>query len=174
MKATVARKGFHLTVTPLFGALLMIGGVYPFLPGRYDPMAVPLSMMIQAFGAAGMPLVVIGVLWLLYPSRAYRFGWLSVAWGSVVAVIVALVGAISSGFALGGLVLAAGVCVIFLLVSRLGSLRQNSAGSFQPAGLERNSLAVEAIHETVAGEAFSQGFQYVIGREIPRHRRQLS
>jgi hypothetical protein len=39
---------------------------YPFLPGTHDRLAVTLSMMAQALGLAGLPLVLVGVAWLLY------------------------------------------------------------------------------------------------------------
>ena len=35
----------------------------PFLPGRYDPLAVPVSMMPQTVGTVGLLLVPVGTLW---------------------------------------------------------------------------------------------------------------
>ena len=38
----------------------------PFLPGRYDSVAVPLSMMAQLFGIVGLLLVPLGLAWIAY------------------------------------------------------------------------------------------------------------
>ena len=50
--------------------------ILPFLPGPYDPLAIPLSITIQFLGIIGLVLVPIGVLWLAAeqsrPLRAKR------------------------------------------------------------------------------------------------------
>jgi hypothetical protein len=50
---------------------------YPFLPGRYDRLAVTLSLMAQLVGLAGLLLVPIGAAWLIYEfvkCRSHRPG----------------------------------------------------------------------------------------------------
>jgi len=42
----------------------------PFLPGQYDSLAVPLSMMAQLFGIVGLLLVPLGVVWIAYEYRS--------------------------------------------------------------------------------------------------------
>ena len=49
--------------------LLVVCMFYPFLPGKYDGLAVTLSTMAQLFGTAGLLLVPIGVLWVVYEAR---------------------------------------------------------------------------------------------------------
>jgi hypothetical protein len=99
---------------------------YPFLPGRYDRLAVTLSVMAQLLGVAGLLLVPIGAVWLIYEllkRRAHRsaqsqfvsrtdktiyFAVVALAASSVVAVVVALGAATQTGLALG-----AGVLVLW-------------------------------------------------------------
>ena len=38
----------------------------PFLPGRYDSLAVPLSLMARIFGVVGLLLVPVGALWVAF------------------------------------------------------------------------------------------------------------
>jgi hypothetical protein len=51
----------RITGTTAFMILCML---LPFLPGQYDPLAVPLSMLPQTVGTVGLLLVPVGALWL--------------------------------------------------------------------------------------------------------------
>lgn len=42
---------------------IMVVTLLPFLPGPYDPLALPLSMMARVAGLGGLLLVPIGALW---------------------------------------------------------------------------------------------------------------
>jgi hypothetical protein len=44
--------------------LLVLCMIYPFLPGKYDGLAAPLSTTAQIFSVAGLLLTPIGALWL--------------------------------------------------------------------------------------------------------------
>jgi len=44
-------------------AVIIFCTLPPFLPGGYDPLAVPMSAMAQTFGGVGRLLVPIGVMW---------------------------------------------------------------------------------------------------------------
>jgi ABC-type xylose transport system permease subunit len=73
----------------------------PFLPGGYDGFTVTLSGMSQLFGVAGLLLVPIGTLWLIYESRkrapknrersnkdkGYYFAMASVVASSILAIM---------------------------------------------------------------------------------------
>jgi len=78
----------------------------PFLPGRYDSVAVPLSMMVQLFGIVGLLLVPLGVVWLAYEFRSElkrrrrMFAIAALVSTSTVCVIVSL-GAMFESGALG-------------------------------------------------------------------------
>ena len=71
----------------------------PFLPGRYDSLALSLSVMAQLIGKVGLVLVPVGVLWFVSeyrrPSGRKRYGFAvttmiasSVAW--VLASLIAI------------------------------------------------------------------------------------
>ena len=80
--------------------------VLPFLPGRYDPVAVPLSMMAPLFGRVGLLLVPRGILWwgseyFNRPPGVRRAFAVTVLIGvSIVGLIVSL-GAFLESLALG-------------------------------------------------------------------------
>ena len=88
---------------------------FPFLPGGYDGLAVTLSGMSQLIGVAGLLLVPIGALWLIYESRkrapknrersnkdkGYYFAIGSVVASSIVAAIVSLGAFVNLGLSLG-------------------------------------------------------------------------
>jgi hypothetical protein len=96
---------------------------YPFLPGRYDRLAVTLSLMAQLLGLAGLLLVPIGATWLIYelvrlrargpgqrefdaPSdKGMYFAMVALAASFVVAVVAALGAATQTGLSLGAFVL---------------------------------------------------------------------
>lgn len=52
-----------LRMTAATGAVRLCT-LLPFLPGRYDSLAVPLSLMAQILGTAGLLLVPVGALWV--------------------------------------------------------------------------------------------------------------
>jgi hypothetical protein len=89
-------------VTGVFLACIAL----PFLPGRYDPMAIPVSRAAQLFAFIGLILVPAGILWLVRP----RFAMVGRIAATVVWVLLAAAAAtesISLGIAL--LVLSIGV-----------------------------------------------------------------
>jgi hypothetical protein len=102
-----------LTVTAIITATLL-----PFFPGGYDPLARPLSGMAWMFGRAGLLLVPLGGLWLLFPKRSgVGIGprdwlvWLTLGTGILVALVLVLVAfafgpllAVGTGTISGGLI----------------------------------------------------------------------
>jgi hypothetical protein len=110
---------------------------YPFLPGRYDRLAVTLSLMAQLLGLAGLLLVPIGAAWLIHElvkRRAHRpgmpefdarsdkgiyFAMVALVVSFVVAVFVALGAATQTGLSLGAFVLILWVCMARQWLRRL-------------------------------------------------------
>lgn len=135
----------HLTILGGLGAALVLCVVYPFLPGRYDGLAVPLSTMVQVFGVVGLPLVVVGLFWLIVPRCAFRCAMASIVLGTGVALILALFATLSVGPAFGALTLAAWASLGLRLIPRLRALRQREAGGFQPAPLYLIALPVLSV-----------------------------
>lgn len=129
--------------------LIVLCTFYPFLPGEYDGLAVPLSAMAQTFGVVGLLLVPVGVSWLAYElrkrarrkrnlpttARGYYFALASVVVSSMVAVAVSLVAFVSVGLSFGSLTLALWFYIVSRLVPGLKLLKKAEAENFNPAPL---------------------------------------
>lgn len=116
----------HLVRMTALVALILLCTTLPFLPGRYDALAAPLSLMAQVFGYVGLLLVPIGLLWLAaqrwWPRlNTYAFGMAALIVASLVWLLVSL-GAALDSFALGVAFLALGVFLARKAGSRLRSL----------------------------------------------------
>src|SRR5688572_30123657 len=100
----------------------MLITLLPFLPGRYDRLAVPLSGMAQLFGVVGLLLVPVGVLWMATerwaPSSARRYGFaiVTLAVSSFICFVLSLVGLVSESLVLGIVVIAAWAYVVWRAV----------------------------------------------------------
>ncbi|MGE0441551.1 MAG: hypothetical protein AB7L66_05140 [Gemmatimonadales bacterium] len=109
--------------------------VYPFLPGRYDRLALPLSTMVQMFGVIGLALVPGAVLWLVLPKYRVALAVFSAAIGTCIAFILALFASLSGGYALGMLMLAAWADALALMIPGLKQLKGPEARRLHPAPL---------------------------------------
>ncbi|MES2521698.1 MAG: hypothetical protein V4617_03285 [Gemmatimonadota bacterium] len=100
--------GKHVARATALSACLTLCLLLPFLPGRHDALAVPLSMMAQLFGIAGLVLVPVGAGWLLYEltsrqkGKRRAFGGAAFAAVTVVWLVVS-VGTMFESVALGSL-----------------------------------------------------------------------
>ena len=108
--------GLHLACVAAIAAVLALLMVYPFFPGKHDPLAMSLSIGVQAFGMIGLLLVPIGVLWLALPRYAFAWAVLALAVGTFVALVLSLFATLGTGNAFG--VLTLGACAYVLV--RLG------------------------------------------------------
>lgn len=113
----------HVALIGGIATLLAFSTVYPFLPGRYDKLAVPLSTMVQVFGVVGMALVPVGAVWLMVPRRGFVVAALATFVGTGIALILALFATLGVGNAFGVLTLAVWGCVLVRLIPRLKRLR---------------------------------------------------
>ena len=130
--------------------LLVLCMVYPFLPGGYDRLAVPLSTMAQVFGVVGLALVPGGLLWLTMPRFGFALSMLSTAVGTCVALILALFATLSVGNAFGVLTLAAWVYVLVQLIPRLKRPKRAESSGFHPAPVYLVCLPVVALAAQLA------------------------
>ncbi len=110
----------------------------PFLPGPYDGLAVTLSGITQLFGMAGLILVPIGVLWLIYEygkrkNKGYYFALISVVVLSIIALVASIGALATSGFSFVIIALALWVYGISRIVPKLKRLRNAEIGVFNPA-----------------------------------------
>ena len=122
--------------------------LYPFLPGKYDALAVPLSTIAQLFGAAGLLLVPIGVVWGVYEARkrgrnrnapktarGYYFAMASLIAASILALALSLFISLGIGMAFGVLTLALWLYAVSRLIPRLQLLKRAEPESINPAPL---------------------------------------
>jgi hypothetical protein len=83
-------------------ALIVLCTLLPFLPGRYDALAVALSGMARVFGILGLLLVPAGALWLVVDARRRDPVGISVlVVSAIVGLLVALTAFVLSGLTLG-------------------------------------------------------------------------
>lgn len=125
-------------------AAIVLGTFAPFLPGQHDPLAVPLSSIMQAFSVLGLLFVPIGAVWLGYelrqrqrrqigvlvPTKRYHFALVSVVAFAVVAISVSLGAFMVIGPSAGVLGLALCALVVWRLRPRLKALRGGSVDQF--------------------------------------------
>jgi hypothetical protein len=149
VKMRGSKMSRHLALIGGITTLIVLSIFYPFLPGRYDELAVALSTMAQVCTVAGLLLVPIGALWLFYElrkrapgkrnlphkKRGYYFALASVITGSIVAVAVSLSAFASIGLSFGFLTLALWFGIFSRLTSKLKVLKDAEAENFNPVPL---------------------------------------
>mgnify|MGYP007132077141 CR=1 FL=1 len=140
----------HLAVIVCIAALMTLCMVYPFLPGGYDRLAVPLSTMAQVFGVAGLALVPGGMLWLAMPRFGLALSVLSTVVGTGVALILALFATLSVGNAFGVLTLSAWVYALVRMIPSVKRLKTTERCEFHPAPVYLVSLPVLALTAQLA------------------------
>jgi hypothetical protein len=116
-------------------ALLTLCMALPFLPGEYDRLAMPLSLMAQVFGLAGLPFACIGLGWLLLPKKRMGFALAALVWGVVVWFLLVLVAWQTAGIAFGVISLVAGLFFFHHLKSRWKRLKNAAQPGFQSTPL---------------------------------------
>jgi len=144
---TTGRRDARLHVAIIVGlaALLAFAMAYPFVPGRYDRLAVPLSTMAQVFGVVGLALVPGGLLWLIMPRYGFALAVLSMVVGTGLALILALFATLSVGNAFGVLTLAAWVLMLVQLIPAARRLRRAGASGRRVAPMYLVCLPVVAF-----------------------------
>jgi hypothetical protein len=150
MKPTTHSIAAHLALIVGITMLLVFCMVYPFLPGEYDRLAVPLSTMAQVFGVVGLALVPGGLLWSTMPRLGFAVSVLSTAVGTCVALILALFATLSVGNAFGVVTLAAWAYVLVRLIPRLRRLKRAESSGFHPAPVYLVCLPVLALAAQLA------------------------
>jgi hypothetical protein len=154
----------HLLRITATTALIMLCTLLPFLPGRHDSLAVPLSLMAQVIGTLGLVLVPIGAVWSTI-ERLPRLSWLRVAirllapmTSFLVWAVVALAAAVQSGFALAVMTLIAGALLAAKAWQRFRPRGATTAAGALPLYLIVVPIAVALLQQvTVDGAvAFSR------------------
>jgi hypothetical protein len=155
----------------LLGLAALTGGIVlctllPFLPGRYDPLATPLSALSIAFGMMGLLVVPFAGLWLAsahggrLAGRRRGFAIATLIAMSVVWLILAFVGLMSAGIPLAAIILAGGAC----LVRRVGVWRH---GRTLPLYLLVVPVAVAILQVALVGAAVERSRSRAIRNSAP-------
>jgi len=103
---------------------IMLGTLLPFLPGHYDSLAGPLSLMSQILGKVGLLLVPLGILWVAaglwsrLSTKQYGSAIAALIASSLVWIIVSL-GALVSSLLLGLGAIALWIYVVSRILPRL-------------------------------------------------------
>lgn len=119
----------HLTAAASL-AVVLLGTLLPFLPGAYDPLASPLSLMARGGGIVSLLLVPIGAIGLAsrlstrLGSRPRRFAVAALVVATLVWMLISLAGFLSST-ALGTVTLILGLFVVWTTVRRWRSVPPN-------------------------------------------------
>jgi hypothetical protein len=165
-------------------ALLAAGMVYPFLPGRYDSLAVALSTLAQSFGTAGLLVVPIGLLWLADEVRqrarrkralpttqhGYYFGLAALIVASILGIAASFLIFLGLGVSLSVLALALWGCAVASLWPKLRRLKRAPAQAVNPAPLYLTVIPLAALLFQVAlaapATAFSRSYAITRSAEL--------
>lgn len=134
----------HLARMGGITALIVLGTVYPFLPGSYDSLALAISTMAQVFGMIGLLLVPVGAVWLAYEvrkqarikqnlptqARRYAFALVALIAATLVGLVMALVAFATVGLSLALLTAALWLYVSVRFAKNLKRLREAEAAQF--------------------------------------------
>lgn len=150
-------------------ALLILCTLLPYLPGRYDALAAPLSVAARLAGMAGLLLVPIGAAWLAYelwsrrggngapqsrPGRR-RFAIAALVAGSAVCLVASLGALLFAGVSAGAGALALSAYGVVKLARRIQAPSSASLRSavVVPLYLLLVPIAVAALQAALLGPA---------------------
>ena len=142
MKRSGTNISKHIALIIGITALLVLCIAYPFLPGGYDHLAVPLSTMAQVFGIVGISLAIAGLFWLIMPKYKFAFSILSVIGGTFVLLVLALFATLSVGIAFGILTISILIYILVKLIPKLKYLKNADNNHFNPTPLYLMALPV--------------------------------
>lgn len=134
----------HLVRIILIILVIALSIVYPFLPGEYDSLAMPLSTIAQGFGVLGVLLVPVGALWLIaelrqrsrpIKGRGFVFAVITVIIGTLVAAALMLAGVGTVGPSLAIFLLAGWLYSLSKLIPLLRAMRHSERDRFNPTPL---------------------------------------
>lgn len=168
----------HLVRMAGITILILLCVFYPFFPGQYDSLAMPLSITAQVGVAIGLLLLVpIGILWLIYELRKqaqrkqnlavnpkrYYFAYVSTILFSIIAIAVSLVAFATVGFSLAIISVIVWVFIFSRLLPNLKSIKDVERDNFCPAPIYFLFVPIVAIL-----------FQLFFGTSITNHSREYA
>jgi hypothetical protein len=129
-----------LGITAVTSAIIL-ATLLPFLPGQYDTLAAPLSLMSQVFGVTGLILVPVGALWLAsaywrpLAGKQHGIAVAALVIASTVWFTVLLAAIATSGALLGVAGLLLWIYVVVRLRTRFRTLKSTPPVSMNPIAL---------------------------------------
>lgn len=115
----------HLLRAAAATGLILLVTVLPFLPGGYDPLAAPLSMLARVFGFSSLLLVPVGVVWATasywrpLAGRDYPFALAAIVVWSILSGLLSLAAFAVNGLSLGLASLALAAYLVAKLTRRI-------------------------------------------------------
>lgn len=156
--------------------VLVVAGIfYPFFPGAFDPLALPISTLAQLLSAAGLVLMPVGGAWWLLAGRQRAAGvlaWVALGLGSALTLAIGLLVFFAISQLLGVWTLTAGALVGWRLWAGLARWRAAGAPAPHPAPLYLLviPLAVAASQAALAGPVTAYSREYVIAQSADLRR----
>ena len=126
-------------------AVLLACVFLPYMPGEYDSLATTLSFMAQLFGLAGLLLVPVGLLWLLYELSlrakkntltsigTYRFAVAAILTSCLVAFVISLGAFGNNNRSFGIFTVILCTYVVWKVLPRLKQLKNQQNRRLHPA-----------------------------------------
>ncbi|GIH28373.1 hypothetical protein Aph01nite_66830 [Acrocarpospora phusangensis] len=139
MRPAWSRIALHGVFIGAIAAFLVLLLLYPFLPGAYDSLAMPLSMMVQIFGGVGILVVITAIPWLIYEvwnkrkRKSHYFAIVSMGTSTIVALAVSLAAAAQFGLSLGVLSFTLWIVALMRWARRMTLLKTAETRRFNPA-----------------------------------------
>jgi hypothetical protein len=135
----------HLLRLIILFAAILLGIIYPYLPASWDPLAGPFSLTAQLLTTGWLPLVPLGIAWLIYEVRArprrplpavdrgYRWAVASMIVGSIPVLLVGLIVGFGASRLMGLGVLVVWVYLLFLWRRSLPTIKSPGSAFQNPA-----------------------------------------
>jgi hypothetical protein len=124
--------------------------VYPFMPGEYDRLAMPLSLIVQSIGIIGILLSVFGIIWLISPDKFRFFVHLSVYLALFLTIVFTLFSYLMAGMLYAMIILTFCTIIIFSLRRKIKESTDKESFSFVPVYLIVIPLYITAIQLLIA------------------------
>ncbi len=140
----------HILIHAIVLIVLASATIYPFIPGEYDRLAMPLSTLIQGFGIIGLLHSVLGLFWLLIPRKYRFFAKLSLFLAFLLTMVFTFIACLIAGLLFGIIILVLLVLIFFISKKRLYESIYTESFSFVPVYLLSLPLSVLIIQLFIA------------------------
>lgn len=130
----------RITIASLLLVALMFA---PYIPGDYDSFSITLSAMAQLSSFAGLLLVPIGILWIIYETvkrkkkissnkNTYRFALTSFVVSCIVGLAIAMAAFAGGSLSLAIITLAVYIYIAMKVMVRMRRLKVQESNGFNP------------------------------------------